>query len=275
MKQDGRIEPAPSRAPPSPTRIALAAAPIVFVVYAVALGVALDLGLAEALAGSAANTIPTLLFALPAYRIVATLLVGRRPVLQVAGHAVLAVAYAVLTYWLLMIMLGIVQSASLWQFSVEPFPTRASTWQLLQNVTVYGIVATLAYLGARPEPVALILPDPATDQPEPELTRYFIRSGEEIRPIDISDIVSIAGADDYAQVVTAGGSHLVRMTLAEFEKSLDAAKFVRVHRSHIVNVERIERAEPTGGGRLLLHMEHGQSVPTSRAGARLLRERVI
>jgi DNA-binding LytR/AlgR family response regulator len=48
-----------------------------------------------------------------------------------------------------------------------------------------------------------------------------------------------------------------------------------VHRSRIVNVERIERAEPAGGGRLLLHMEGGETIVASRAGSRLLRDRVI
>ncbi|MGH1556966.1 LytTR family DNA-binding domain-containing protein [Caulobacter segnis] len=65
-------------------------------------------------------------------------------------------------------------------------------------------------------------------------------------------------------------SHLVRMTLAQFEKTLDAALFVRVHRSSIVNVDMIERAEPAGGGRMLLHMANGQVVQASRAGSATL-----
>lgn len=65
------------------------------------------------------------------------------------------------------------------------------------------------------------------------------------------------------------------MTLAEFAQSLDSAKYVRVHRSWIVNTHRVARAEPAGGGRLLLHMENGQTVSTSRDGARQLRGRVL
>ena len=65
------------------------------------------------------------------------------------------------------------------------------------------------------------------------------------------------------------------VTLAEFAKSLDPAKYVRVHRSWIVNTDRIARAEPAGGGRLLLHMETGQTISTSREGAKLLRNRVL
>ncbi|RAO74513.1 hypothetical protein CA260_20375 [Dyella jiangningensis] len=110
---------------------------------------------------------------------------------------------------------------------------------------------------------------------QPDRSRYFVRIGDELRPIDMNAVVSIGGADDYAEVWTLTGRHLVRMTLAEFTKSLDPAKYARVHRSWIVNVHRIARAEPAGGGRLLLHMETGQTISTSRTGAKLLRDRVI
>jgi two-component system, LytTR family, response regulator len=115
----------------------------------------------------------------------------------------------------------------------------------------------------------------AADETRPGFSRYFIRSGDEIQPVDVDLIVSIAGADDYAEVATLKGKHLVRMTLAEFEKSLDPARFIRVHRSRIVNFERIVRAEPAGNGRMLLHMEDGEAIVASRAGSRLLRDRVI
>jgi LytTr DNA-binding domain len=123
------------------------------------------------------------------------------------------------------------------------------------------------------------LTDAAGEDPETRadaaLSRYFVRIGDELRPIDIDTVVSIGGADDYTEVTTLSGKHLVRVTLAEFAKSLDPAKYVRVHRSWIVNVHRIAHAEPAGGGRLLLHMETGQTISTSRTGAKLLRDRVI
>jgi two-component system, LytTR family, response regulator len=275
MKQEGRIEAGHGRPPPSLARLALVGAAVVFVAYAVAVGLARDLTLGQALAGSLANTVPTVLFALVAYRLVGSRLVGRPVAVQLAGHALLGAVYALLTYWLLIVLLGAALSASLIEFSVEPFPTRASVWQMLQNLSVYGMVAMLAYLHARPEPMAVILSDPSGEEPARALSRYFIRSGDDIKPIEVAAIVSIAGADDYAEVATLDGRHLVRITLAEFEKALDPDKFIRVHRSRIVNVERIERAEPAGGGRLLLHMEDGETIAASRPGSRLLRDRVI
>ena len=275
MKSEGAIEAGTGRAKPAMVRLMLVATAIVFTLYAIVLGVARDLTLSLSLAASAANTVPTILFGLAAYRLVSAWLVGRGLAVQVIGHVLIGAGYALITYWLLMVMLGVIHGVSVVQFTVEPFTTRASVWQLLQNLTTYGIIATLAYLHARPDPVAVIFSDPGAAEPGQALSRYFIRSGEEIRPIDVAGIVSIAGADDYAEVATMTGRHLVRMTLAEFEKALDPAKFIRVHRSRIVNVERIERAEPAGGGRLLLHMEDGEAIAASRSGSRLLRDRVL
>ncbi len=124
-------------------------------------------------------------------------------------------------------------------------------------------------------PLTVVSGDDAEARADTALSRYFVRIGDELRPLDIDNVVSIGGADDYAEVRTLSTKHLVRVTLAEFAKSLDPAKYVRVHRSWIVNVHRVVRAEPAGGGRLLLHMETGQTISTSRAGAKLLRDRVI
>lgn len=85
----------------------------------------------------------------------------------------------------------------------------------------------------------------------------------------------MSGRVRFLAVATTSGRHLVRMTLGDFEQALQSVRFIRVHRSHIVNVARIERAEPAGGGRMLLHMDNGEAVQTSRAGTRLLRDRIL
>jgi len=273
MKQ-GAITSGTSPDGPGLVQLALVGTPIVFAAYALALSIGHGSSLVDALPGSAANTIPAVLFGLIAYKIIRSRLVGRRASVQAAGHILLCAAYSLLSYWLLIVLLGAVSGISVIQFHVEPFPIRASVWQLLQNATTYGIIAALAWRGTDTSEVTLVLAD-GSEEARPGLSRYFIRSGDEIQPIDMNSIVSIAGADDYAEVATSNARHLVRMTLADFEKSLDPARFIRVHRSRIVNVECIARAEPAGGGRLLLHMEDGEAIPASRTGSRLLRDRVI
>jgi two-component system, LytTR family, response regulator len=147
-------------------------------------------------------------------------------------------------------------------------------------VTFYCLVVALIHLEAQPrtrdlESAADSKESPPLANADPTLSRYFVRKGEEIQPVDVQQIVSISGAGDYAEVCTVAGRHLARMTLAQFETALRNERFIRVHRSKIVNLDRVARAEPAGAGRILLHMENGESVLASRAGSRLFRERVI
>lgn len=246
---------------------------LVFAAYSITLGVANDLDPLSAMAGGAANTVPVAVFGAAARRAIVERLIGRPLLIQIVGHAALAAAYAVLAYWLLVVLLGLKEGRSPLQFMVEPFSTRAMSWQVLENLTTYAVIALITYLQARPAPKPEVAP--ASGEPVRAISRYFIKSGDDIHPIDVDAIISISGADDYAEVVTTTGRHLVRMTLAELEQSLDPARFLRVHRSRIVNIDRVARAEPAGGGRLLLHMEDGEAVTASRAGTRKLRDRLL
>ena len=273
MKQ-GPIASEKTRREPSGLQLALIATPIVLAAYAMALSIGHGSPLWDTVPGALANTVPTVVFGLIAYEVIRTGLMRQRLVVQVGGHVLLCGAYTLLSYWLLIVLLGAVSGVSVIKFDVEPFPVRASVWQMLENATVYGIIAALAYRRSGAREVRVVLGD-AQDETRSGLSRYFIRSGDEMQPIDVHLIISITGADDYAEVSTTGGTHLVRMTLADFEKSLDPNRFIRVHRSRIVNVEHIVRAEPAGGGRLLLHMQNGEAIPASRTGSRLLRGRVL
>lgn len=273
----------------------------IFVAYSITIRLALHLDLRGSLLGGAANTVPVVIFGAMVRRIILRRLIGRSGAIQLMGHLLLCATFVFLSYGLLIVLLGLFLGEGPSGFVVKPFSVSGATWQSLENVTTYALIATVSYLQGQQG-----LPDarrqaPATDDPrrlaegdssdawtatpptedaaeartDVALSRYFVRIGDELRPIDMDTVVSIGGADDYAEVRTLSGKHLVRVTLAEFARSLDPAKYVRVHRSWIVNVHRVARAEPAGGGRLLLHMETGQTISTSRAGARLLRDRVI
>jgi hypothetical protein len=253
----------------------------IFAAYTITMRVALGLRIGPALAGGAANTVPIVIFGALARRIIRTWLIGRAAIVQIIGHGALCAGFAMLSFWFLLVLLGVMNGISATEFIVRPFAGAGTAWQMLENVTTYGMIAALAYVPiqtpdpmntVRPAPV--VLPEPE-ERRDPETSRYFIRSGDTIRPIDFDRIVSVAGADDYAEVTSLDGKHLVKMTLTEFENALDAAKFVRVHRSWIVNVDHIVRAEPAGGGRMLLRMQNGETIPASRTGSRLLRGRVI
>lgn len=262
------------RVPPLSPRLVGAATLAVLVSYTLVLLVAREASVWETLLGAVANTIPVVLLGLAARSLILRHLAGRGPRRVAVGHVVIGLGFVILSYWSLLVLLGLINGVSATEFEVEPFDRRAMAWQSLQNLTTYGLIAALSHLQYRPPTPDVDLPVAKTEAPEPP-GRYFVRIGDHLRPIDLAEVVSIIGADDYAEVRTLTGRHLVRMTLAEFETTLDAARFARVHRSSIVNLDRIDRAEPAGNGRLLLHMEDGGMIQTSRAGARLVRGRFI
>ena len=285
----------------------------IFAAYSITLRLANHSSPAESLLGGLANTIPVAIFGAVVRRLIVGKVAGKPAAFQWVAHVLMCAAFAVLSYGLLIVLLGLFDGGGPSGFLVQPFTVQGTAWQTLENVTTYALIAMASHLQAQgttaaapqpasamaqampaletrtPAPLAEVPPADAFIVPPPEpaseeapearadtaLSRYFVRMGDELRPIDIDTVVSIGGADDYAEVRTLTGKHLVRMTLTEFARSLDPAQYVRVHRSWIVNTHRIARAEPAGGGRLLLHMETGHTVSTSRTGARLLRDRVI
>ena len=263
---------------PAQTWLLILGVVLVFIAYTITLWVALGTSLPVAMAGGAANTVPVVVFGAAVRHIIVTRLVGKRPVVQFAGHALLAVGFSLLSYWLLIVLLGLVNSTSPLNFMVRSMITSGMAWQMLENFTTYVAIAALTYV--MPAPGDL----PAADfQPETQEapsgdrrpSRFLVRTGDEFHPIEVGEIVSIAGADDYAELSTVDGRRLASMTLAEFESSLDPVHFVRVHRSRIVNLEHVTKAEPAGGGRLLLHMDNGELISTSRTGAHALKSRAI
>ncbi len=103
------------------------------------------------------------------------------------------------------------------------------------------------------------------------LRRLFARSGERIVPVPVEAIRHVQAAGDYAELHTAGGMHLVHVSLAELAARLDPARFLRVHRSHIVNLDRVRQMRPYDDRRLLIEMEDGAEVVASRAASERLR----
>jgi hypothetical protein len=256
----------------------LLAVAVVFIVYTLTVWAAYQSSFAHAVVVGAVNTAPVVICGVIARRIIVRWLMNRRTLVQAIGHTVLCILFSLISYWMLIVLLAAATSPSPWNFVVKNFVIRGMSWQLLENVTTYGVLTALTYARA-PRPAldaATTGPAAAATAPTPkEPSRYLVRIGDELRPIDLDRIVCISGADDYAELSTLDGKRLVAMTLAEFEATLDPIRFVRVHRSHIVNLDYVERAEPAGAGRLLLHMQNGEVISTSRTGARSLKTRVI
>ena len=76
----------------------------------------------------------------------------------------------------------------------------------------------------------------------------------------------IEAQDDYVHVFARGQKHVKQQTLGELEALLDPTRFIRVHRSYIVNLESLARVEPYAKDSRVALLKDGTRVPVSRAG---------
>jgi two-component system LytT family response regulator len=104
------------------------------------------------------------------------------------------------------------------------------------------------------------------------LDRILVRDRGRITPVALAEIERLEAEDDYVAVIAGGRRFLVYLPLAEFERRLDARRFVRVHRSHIVNLDFVRHLVPFDAGRLQVEMRDGTRILASRARSRALRD---
>jgi two-component system, LytTR family, response regulator len=101
--------------------------------------------------------------------------------------------------------------------------------------------------------------------------RFVVRSAGRISFVRISNVDWIDAADNYVRLHAGGREHLVRDTLTAFESKVNPEKFVRVHRSIIINLDRVESIEPHAHGEYVVTMKDGARLTTSRSYSDRLR----
>jgi two-component system, LytTR family, response regulator LytT len=106
--------------------------------------------------------------------------------------------------------------------------------------------------------------------------RYLaVRRAGQLRPVPIADVVHIQGAGDYAELHCRDGStELHDKSLSALEHLLPA-NFVRVHRSHLVNLDWVSRLQSEAGSRYRLELKTGDWLPVGRSRIGELRDRII
>jgi two-component system LytT family response regulator len=95
--------------------------------------------------------------------------------------------------------------------------------------------------------------------------RFLVRTREKVLFIKADDLEWVEAADYYVSLHAGGKSYLLRQTMAEIERQLDPAKFVRVHRSAIVNLDRVKEMHPLFRGDCALVLADGTQLRLSRA----------
>ena len=108
----------------------------------------------------------------------------------------------------------------------------------------------------------------------PKLERVIIKNAGQISFVKISEIDWIEAADYYACLHVGARSHLLRRSLSDLEEDLDPNVFCRVHRSSIVNLERVRGLKVTPDGEYEVLLDTGTSVRLSRRYRKQLQERL-
>ena len=108
------------------------------------------------------------------------------------------------------------------------------------------------------------------------ITRLFVRVGGAIVPLAVERVSRFEADGDYViahAIAHAGTSrHMLHLALSRLEQRLDAQKFTRVHRAHIVNLDHVRAFRPDDRGGLEAELMDGTRVPVSRARAQELRK---
>ncbi|MBI3646756.1 MAG: response regulator transcription factor [Acidobacteriales bacterium] len=105
-----------------------------------------------------------------------------------------------------------------------------------------------------------------------DLSRIFVRDGNRIVPIPLASLERVQGADDYVMICTATKEYLVSIRLSDLEVHLGRAKFLRIHRSHLINLEYVTSIESYDAARLEVVMKSGTRIVASRTGSKRLRD---
>src|ERR1700733_5371302 len=106
--------------------------------------------------------------------------------------------------------------------------------------------------------------DPASDQ---YVSRFSVQSGSRVQIVTTQDVEWIGAAGDYVELHVNGRSFLMRETMASLEQKLDPAKFLRIHRSRIVQSKGILELRSIENREFMVKLSDGSEHRSSRTYA--------
>ncbi len=112
----------------------------------------------------------------------------------------------------------------------------------------------------------------AARPPEQKLERIVVKDGAKVHIIPLEKLDYVEAQDDYVALRSEKKNYLKQQTISSVEGQLDPKKFVRIHRSYIVNLERIARIEPYTKDSRVAVLTDGTQLPVSRSGHARLKE---
>ncbi len=97
-------------------------------------------------------------------------------------------------------------------------------------------------------------------------SRIVVRQGPKVHVIAADKLDFAEAQDDYVSLRSEGKSYLKQQTLGDLESSLDPKRFVRIHRSYLLNLDRLSRIDTEGGEPKAVVLADGTRLPLSRSG---------
>jgi two-component system LytT family response regulator len=107
------------------------------------------------------------------------------------------------------------------------------------------------------------------------ISRLFVRSGATLVPLAVHGVSWFAADGDYVVAHAERARHLLHLSLTRLESRLDPARFLRIHRTHIVNLDHVKAFRRGPRGQLVAEMADGTRLAVSRARAQELRSQGV
>jgi two-component system LytT family response regulator len=161
------------------------------------------------------------------------------------------------------------------EFALRAFEVHAIDY-LLKPVEPERLAAALARAAERlaakqPVPRASELAA-AAQPPGRTLTRVLFREEGRIHVVPVDKLDFVEAQDDYLSFAVAGKRLRKQQTLADLESQLDSRRFVRVHRSYLLNIDRLARLDQYAKDSWIAILGDGTKIPVSRSGHGRLRQ---
>lgn len=103
----------------------------------------------------------------------------------------------------------------------------------------------------------------------------FVQKSEKLVNLPVQNIIHLEASKDYTIISTKGEQFVSSTGISKLEEKLDPQMFIRIHRSTIINLQKLTEIEKYGSGSLAAKMENGKTFPISRSYAKAIRDKII
>jgi len=106
-------------------------------------------------------------------------------------------------------------------------------------------------------------------------SHIFVQKSEKLLNLEVNEIFHLEASGDYTILTTDNDQYVSSTGISKLEDKLNPEIFIRIHRSTIINLEKLKEIEKHFNGGLIVKMQNGKTFPVSRTYAKIIKEKVI